>query len=116
NYNTEVKRNKFGNFKIQGTTRELKLNETYTITLNGVHNDKYGDYYEIVEVEAEKLDTVESQNRFLKAIITDNQYNSIQEAYPNEKIIDLIIEDKFDIQKVKGVKENTLNKIKDKIE
>src|SRR5690606_6942675 len=82
NYNTEVKRNKFGNFKIQGTTRELKLNETYTITLNGVHNDKYGDYYEIVEVEAEKLDTVESQNRFLKAIITDNQYNSIQEAYP----------------------------------
>lgn len=116
NYNTEVKRNKFGNFKIQGTTRELKQDETYTITLNGVHNDKYGDYYEIVEVEAEKLDTVESQNRFLKAIITDNQYNSIQEVYPNEKIIDLIIEDKFDTQKVKGVKENTLNKIKDKIE
>lgn len=115
-YSTEIKKNRYGNFKIQGRTRELKEGETYTITLEGVHNDKYGDYYEIVGVEAEKLDTVESQNRFLKAIITEKQYESIQSVYPNEKIIDLIIEDKFDTKKVKGVKEGVLTNIKKKIE
>lgn len=116
-YNQELIRNKYRNVAIQGDSRQLAQGEIYTIKFEGHYmHDQYGAYYNIIEVEAEKLDTIESQNRFLKAILTETQFNTLVAVYPNEKLVDLIVANQIDTTKTKGIKEKTLDKIKDKIQ
>jgi RecD/TraA family predicted helicase len=116
-YDQELIRNRYRNVAIQGDTRPLAQGEVYTIKFEGHHmHDEYGAYYNIIEVETEKLDTIESQNRFLKAILSPNQYDTLLKAYPNEKLVDLIVANQIDTSKTKGIKEKTLDKIKDKIQ
>jgi exodeoxyribonuclease V alpha subunit len=114
-YNQELIRNKYKNVALRGRARPLVEGEVYTIQFEGDYTDDYGVYYNIIDVETEKLDTIESQNRFLKAILSPTQFETLQKAYPNEKLVDLIVANQIDTSKTKGIKEKTLDKIKDKI-
>jgi len=88
NYNQELIKNRYNNVAIQGDTRQLTQGETYTITFEGHYNhEQHGAFYKIIDVEAEKLDTMESQNRFLKAILTNAQFDTLVKAYPNQKLV-----------------------------
>jgi len=117
NYNQELIKNKFNNVAIQGDTRQLTKGETYLVKFEGHYmHEQYGAYYKILDVEAEKLDTMESQNRFLKAILTETQFDTLTKAYPNQKLVDLIVANQIDTTKTKGIKDKTLDKIREKIQ
>lgn len=116
-YNRELSLNKFHNVSLQGTTRRLSDNESYEIRFSGTHShSKYGDYYKILEVEPERLDSVLAHDRFLKAILTDKQFKSLKEAYPNDMLVDLILEDKINTKLTKGIKKKSLATIKENVQ
>lgn len=116
-YNKEIARNKYGNFSIQGNTRKLAEGEKYRVKFEGTFNHpKFGQFYKIVSVETEKLDTESSQDKFLKEIVSEKQFDTLKRAYPNEKLVDLIMADKVDTKKTKGIKTHTLEVIKGNIE
>lgn len=113
---SELQLNKFYNISIQGNSRELREDKKYTVLLEGVYtHEKYGEYYKIVNVEADKLNTIEEQDAFLTSVISNKQFKVLKKAYPNHKIVDLIMNDEVDISRTKGIKEKTLEKIKDKV-
>lgn len=116
-YTTEIKlHNIFRNFVIRGITRKLKQGERYEISFTGEHIDpKRGSYYELIDVAPEKLDTLESQNKFLQSIISENQFNTLRKVYPEGKLVDMVINNEIDTSKTKGIKDKTINKIKEKI-
>jgi exodeoxyribonuclease V alpha subunit len=112
-YNRELIRNKYGNISLQGTTRKLSEGESYGVKFDGTYSHpKYGEFYKIIEVEAERLNSVTEQDKFLQAVIADNHFNSLKKAYPQEKLVDMILEDRVDVNKTKGIKVKTLAKIK----
>lgn len=112
-YNTELERGKFGSYSMQGDTRKLAEGEKYNVKIEGAHSHpKYGNYYKIVKVEAEKLDSSDSQDKFLREILTGKQFDELKKAYPNEKLVDFILADKVDVNKTKGIKAPSLAKIK----
>lgn len=119
-YTREIQVNNFGSFTVKGQTRRLLEGESYDITFDGSYpntNPRYDDFYKIVQVEPERLDSVENQDKFLQAIITENQFNSLKNAYPDPNLlVDLILEDKIDTSKTKGIKEKSLAKIKFQVE
>lgn len=114
-YNREVV-NKWGNLSIKGTTRRLAVGDKYEIKFEGAYEDKYGEHFIIKEVAPEKLNTVSDQDRFLKAVLADNHFKSLKDAYPNDKLVDLILGDLIDVSKTKGIKKKTLTKIKNTVE
>lgn len=116
NYTREIVTDYQGKISIQGTSRRLVKGEKYDIKFNGTYTHaKHGVFYKIVEVAAPKLNTVDDQNRFLKAIITEAQLNSLKSAYPNTLLVDLILEEKIDTKKTKGIKAKSLAVITDKV-
>lgn len=112
--------NRYRNLSLAGQTRRLAQGEEYVIKFDGLHpnkNPRFDDNYHIIEVEPEKLDTVEEQDKFLQAIITENQFYSLKNAYPEPHLlVDLILDDKIDVNKTKGIKSATLSKIKELIQ
>lgn len=117
NGHTPLETNVKGEATIKGSTRRLSEGENYRIEVGNVQNDKrWGAQYEISSVEQEKLDTIASQDAYLKSIITERQFDIIKSAYPNCKLVDLISNDEVDLSKLKGIKEKTMESIKEKIE
>lgn len=112
----DLERNKFNNVAIKGDMRYLREGEVLQMRLEGAYQDNYGKHYKVLEIEPEKLDTIEDQDNFLSSILTERQYESLKTAYPNDKIVDLILEDKIDTSLTEGIKERSLEKIKEKVE
>lgn len=98
-----------------GKMQRLSIGAEYECEAKMVFNNKYNNYqYEVISIKLSKPDTLDKQKAFLKCIITEKQADSLLSAYPN--IIELIMEDKpVDLSRIKGVKEKTFEKIKDKI-
>lgn len=108
--------NQYNNFTIKGTSRKLKEGNEYDVVIEGVHKDpKYGEYYNIIEIKPEKLNTAEAQQKYLRAVVTERQAEELIRAYPNELIVDLIINNQVNVSKLKGIKEATLSRIKEKL-
>lgn len=117
NYQKEIKTNSWGSISLQGTTRRLKEKEKYEVKFEGTYNHaKHGDFYKIVEVEAESLKTVSEQDNFLRAVLADNHFLSLKNAYPDTLLVDAILEDRINVKKTKGIKEKTLSKIKETVQ
>lgn len=115
-YNKELVFNSYRNVRAQGNTRPLLVDNKYLMTIEGVYNDsEYGDYYKILQVAPERLESMQDHDNFLKAVITQAQFDSLKEAYPDELLVDLITKDKVDTNKTKGIKTKTLAVIKEKI-
>lgn len=112
-----VELNEWGNFKVTGNIQELFEGNEYDIVITPTTHPKYGDGYQFIRVEQDlrELSNPEKQKAFLKTLVTEKQYQAIIERYPNEPIIDLIRNDEFDYNSVKGLGEVTYNRIKKKI-
>jgi exodeoxyribonuclease V alpha subunit len=87
----------------------------YVATLTPKKDKKYGMGYEVVTIYEEMPSDVESQYEFLSAILTPNQLTAIYEVYPNQDVIELIKNDTFDYEKVKGMGKVTYEKLREKI-
>lgn len=104
--------------KLVGRSIPLSTSSKYKVTAKFIFNEKYGYQYEIVSIKP--IVSEESQstlnNSYLQAIITPNQYETLNNAYPN--IVQNLLDDpKFepDYTKLKGIKQKSWEKIREKI-
>lgn len=112
----KVKRNPYGNITAKGTMPELELEQKYVAVLKEYKDMKYGHGYIVESIKKEIPTTAEGQREFLKHLTSAKLVDSIFEAYPDTDIIQLIHNDEFDIDKVKGVGKVTYEKLKKKVE
>ena len=116
NYDKRLFRSVFGSVSIQGKMHQLVSNGTYKIKCEGPHkHKKYGFFYKLLSIESEQLTTIDAQEQYLSVLITEKQLNTLKTAYPNEKLVDLIMADKVNTAMTKGIKAETLKFIKEKI-
>lgn len=104
--------------KLVGRSVPLSTSSKYKVTAKFIFNEKYGYQYEIVSIKP--IVSEESQstlnNSYLQAIITPNQYETLNNAYPN--IVQNLLDDpnfKPDYTKLKGIKQKSWEKIREKI-
>lgn len=101
---------------IAGNTGKLEYGVEYKVKAEIEFNKKYKSWQykpvEIVPIVPTKLDQAE---KFLLSITTKNQTEALLSKYPN--IVDMVInKEEVDLTDVKGIKEKTFEKIRDKIE
>ena len=111
----DVKVGKYGTASIKGDIQELNIGCEYLIKGEEVQ-DKYGYGYNIINIRAEKPNTIEGSRNFLREILTYQQAETLLSVYPD--IIDRIIHnrlDDIDLNKTKGIKDYTFNVIKRKV-
>lgn len=110
--------NRWQNFVIRGNIpMAMNVGQEYDVEITDLQSDaKYGDFYEIIRVHVEALDTIEAQQRFLQAILSEYQAKVILEAHPNSMIVDDIKNNIIDITTIRGIGEVTAKKIKNEIE
>lgn len=101
----------WGTFVVTGSCPKLNKGKEYSFTISPSKSKKYGDGYSFGEFEQAKLDTVEAQQTYLKEVVSTTRANALIKAYPNEMILDLIINNEIDLSKVKGIKEKTFQTI-----
>lgn len=104
--------------KLVGRSVPLSTSSKYKVTAKFIFNEKYGYQYEIVSIKP--IVSEESQstlnNSYLQAIITPNQYETLNNAYPN--IVQNLLDDpnfEPDYRKLKGIKQKSWEKIREKI-
>ena len=104
--------------KLVGRSVPLSTSSKYKVTAKFIFNEKYGYQYEIVSIKP--IVSEESQstlnNSYLQAIITPNQYETLNNAYPN--IVQNLLDDpnfEPDYTKLKGIKQKSWKKIREKI-
>lgn len=101
---------------LAGKMQELTVGGEYLVKATHKYNDTYGHQYNPIAIYAVLPQSKESQLLFLKSLIPVNIAENLLEAYPN------VVEDvangtlkEIDYKLVKGVREATWVKIKDKI-
>lgn len=111
----DIKQNKYNNVSILGELSELTLGVEYEITAEEQDN-KYGTSYKVINIKRDIPTTAEGTYLFLSEILTDNQAKVLLEHYPDiiQRVRDNNLND-IDFSKLKGIKEKTFAKIKDKI-
>lgn len=111
----QIKVGKYQTVTIKGDVQELNLDCEYIIKAYEIQ-DRYGISYQIANIRSEKPTTLSSSKTFLRAILTDQQTETLLSAYPD--IIDRIVNnriDDIDLNKIKGIKEVTFGKIQKKV-
>lgn len=109
----KIELNKWGNFRVSGKNiPELFVGKTYEIIIEPSNHPKYGKGYSFIAIKQKRPTTVEEQQAYIRAMLKESQAEAIIQKYPNEKILDLMKEDKFDYSDIKGIKEKTYQRIK----
>lgn len=111
----EIKLTKYGNACISGNIHQLGDGIEYEVTAILEHT-KYGNSYKVINLKRDKPNTALDMQIFLSEILTPQQAYTLFEAYPD--IVNRVMSgklDDIDLNKTKGIKEATFNKIKEKI-
>lgn len=110
-----IKHNKFGNVSISGELSDLSLGVEYEIV--GIEApSKNGMGYKVLNIRRDVPKSSEDMYVFLSEILTPNQAYVLYEHYPD--IVQRVKEnrlDDIDLSLLKGIKEHTFEKIKEKI-
>ena len=110
-----IQLNQYKNCSIVGDLPELADDIEYEI-IAIEKEGKYGLSYNVINIKRDIPTTYEEVYSFLSSILTVNQAATICNSYPN--ILDIIKEnrlDEIDLNKLKGIKEYTFERIKEKI-
>lgn len=111
----EIQLNQYKNASICGDLPELAEGIEYDIVATE-KECKYGLSYQVLNIKRDIPTTSEETLSFLSSILTENQAKTICEQYPN--ILEIIKEnklDEIDLNRLKGIKEYTFERIKQKI-
>lgn len=100
---------------IVGQMQRLTIGLEYNCEMKEVFNKKYNQWqYECISIMPEKPTTIDAQAKFLKSIVTEKQAETLLSIYPN--IVNMIInEEEVDLSLLKGIKDITFGKIKEKV-
>lgn len=104
---------KYKNISISGTLPTLLDKVEYKLEVEEIVG-KYPNSYTVIRLSSDipKDDTY--KDKFLQAVVTEKQYTTLKGAYPN--IVDMIIKDEpIDVNKLHGIGEKKLDKIKSKV-
>ncbi|MFE6075755.1 AAA family ATPase [Paenibacillus sp. NPDC057886] len=108
--------NSYGSLSIKGVMQRLELGVEYTAQIELEKVDaKYGASYNVLSIYQEVPETMEGQKAFLATLMTELQLKEVYKTYPNEDIVKMIIDDKFEHEKVKQFGSKTYKKIRDRI-
>lgn len=108
----KVKLNQYENFVVSGNVQELFIDREYDLIITPSKHPKYGDGYTFVLVKEKKPETVSEQHAYIRAMLRESLAEEIIKRYPNEDILTLMKEDKFDYQSIHGMGEKTYQKTK----
>lgn len=118
---SEATTNPFGNDEkkrfsvLAGKMQRLYLGSDYEVQAEMVYDTKYKSYqYKPKIVSAITPKTAEQQKRFLEALVTPKQAETLISAYPNI-IEDTINNKELDVKKLHGIREHTWKRIREKI-
>lgn len=105
---------KYKNISISGVLPNLLEGVKYRVGLE-VSDGKYSNSYKVVEFANDEPKDDKYKHKLLETVVTPKQYKTLIEAYPN--IVDMIINNEdIDVDKLKGIGDKTLSKIKDKVQ
>lgn len=113
NISGEVKTNEFWkNATIKGRMPKLQKGVVYKLKADEKYNEQYKNYeYEVKYIGVPcKLDDKDDREKFLKTILTEQQFKNLTESFENPLQI-ILNEDVEQLCKVKGIKEKTANDI-----
>ena len=92
---------------------EPAIGKLYKTKCKVVHNEQYGLQYKTMTIYRDEPITPSEELSFIKALVTEKQYNEITSVYSNP--VTAILDGEFDVKKVKGVGDFTYEKIHDKV-
>jgi exodeoxyribonuclease V alpha subunit len=111
-----IKFTKYGSATIAGNLHSLTPGTEYLIKATEKMGTK-GYIYNVINIRKTDLKTEGDVYDFLQEILTFNQASELYRVYPN--IVDLVMsgkaDEKVDLSKLKGIKEYTFKKVKEKI-
>ena len=111
----DIKLSKYGNASIVGEIHDLGVGIEYEVKAIEQLN-KNGYNYKVINIRREKPANIYDMSFFLNEILTQKQAEILYSVYPN--IVELVMQNKemeIDLGRLKGIKEFTFNKIKEKI-
>jgi exodeoxyribonuclease V alpha subunit len=112
---SKIKASSYGDFTLKGNMPYLEYGRKYKTKVKPKLDPKYGLGYEIQSIYELTTSTIEEQHSYLKTLLTKKQFDEMITVYPNEDILELIKEDKFDYKKVRGLGDKNYIKLKQKI-
>lgn len=98
-----------------GVSQRLTTQTEYSVKATLERNEKYNQWqWKINSISANVPKSIEQQQRFLRAVVTENQANTLLSIYPN--VIQMILDQEdIDLSCVKGIKEISFNRIREKV-
>lgn len=110
----DIKLTKYGNATICGDIAELEPLFDYEVEAEERYSDRYGYSYYVKSIKPCKDISEANTVGFLCQILTFNQAEALVKVYPD--IIDRVVNNKeVDLSQVKGIKDASFEKIKEKI-
>lgn len=108
----------FKNFVISGNATDLKEGEERLVIFKDSISDRYGEGYEFIEIVSDGLKKPEAQAEFIRQMVdNENRYRQIREIFPpNETYIEDFISGKNDLTLVKGIGEDTQERLINKFQ
>ncbi|MGD6876804.1 AAA family ATPase [Bacillus infantis] len=106
-------RNKWGTFVATGMSPKLIEGKEYEIVIEPSEHKKHGKGFSIVSVKANKPESIEEQQSYIRSMLTEKQAEAILTRYPNHKILDMMKNGDFDYKSVKGLGATNYGNIKD---
>ena len=113
----EIEKNPYGNITIVGNNiPELQMGTWYDVELRELSHAKYKNTYEIIEFGDLFPQQAGEQWEYIMNILTPTQYSNVSAFYSRDiPILNLIIQDKFEYDKISGFGEKTFMVLKKKI-
>ncbi|UXU70113.1 ATP-dependent RecD-like DNA helicase [Mammaliicoccus sciuri] len=107
----------YQSFTIAGTNAPpLEEGRKYIVKFKDSYSEQRGEGYEFISVVTDGIKGKEGQEDFIKAILTEKQAHGILSKFKHEdNIVDKILSDEVDLTEVKGIGEQSVITIKEKL-
>lgn len=110
-----VKLNQYNNISIKGVMPKLGVGQEYVATLVEDSGSSFAGSYLVESIRQDKPTTVAEQKQFFEMILSEYQVKNIFDVYEGQDVIEMIQDDTFDYEKVKGIGKATYEKMKEKV-
>jgi exodeoxyribonuclease V alpha subunit len=111
----DLKFNSYHNITLNGIMPNLEVGSRYKARLIEKKHPKHGVGYEVQSIFQDVPKSVDEQKAYLMTLLTENQVNNIYQVYEGQDVIQLMKDNTFDYNLVRGLGEATYNGIRTKV-